>query len=156
MQPCYPRGKVTAQRQAAGAGVSRRQRPVFVWVGMAEASRLSKLTSKRRQAVLDQLRQGWSIQRACDAAGISRQAYYNWRDADQGFAQEADAARESGVDHLEDVARERALADSDTLLIFMLKANRPTKYRDTQRLEHTGIDGTPLTVVITERPDGPQ
>lgn len=60
------------------------------------------------------------------------------------------------MDHLEDVARERALADSDTLLIFMLKANRPAKYRDTQRLEHTGIDGTPLTVVITERPDGPQ
>jgi len=72
------------------------------------------------------------------------------------FAAEVAAAKEAGTEFLEDVARKRAVESSDTLLIFLLKARKPEMYRDTQRLEHTGIDGTPLTVVITERPDGPQ
>lgn len=94
--------------------------------------------------------------RSCQAAGVTRQAYYNWRSIDAAFADEADAARDAGVDQLEDVARARAMETSDTLLIFLLKANRPEKYRETQRLEHTGADGVPLTVVISEREDGPQ
>ena len=91
-----------------------------------------------------------------EVVGIARSAYYDWIAADESFAAEVAAAKEAGTEFLEDVARKRAVESSDTLLIFLLKARKPEMYRDTQRLEHTGIDGTPLTVVITERPDGPQ
>ena len=35
----------------------------------------------------------------------------------------------------------------DTLLIFLLKAARPQKYRHYVRQEHTGPDGTPLNSI---------
>lgn len=70
-------------------------------------------------------------------------------------------AIETGTDLLEDDVRRRAVDGveeplfhqgkkvgltrkySDTLLIFLLKARRPAKYRDSVRLEH--IDVTQLT-----------
>ena len=41
-------------------------------------------------------------------------------------------------DSLEVEARRRAFAGSDTLLIFMLKAARPAKFRDNVHHEHDG------------------
>lgn len=105
------------------------------------------------------LSQGWSITRACLEAGISNRTYYDWRAASPEFAAEADAAIERGTDKLEDIAMERAsrpLDGSDTLLIFLLKARRPGRYRETTRHELTGPDGKELTVVFSQRQDGPQ
>lgn len=99
------------------------------------------------------------MSRACLAADIDRSTYYNWRDAYPDFAAEADAAIERGTDKLEDIAMERAsrpLDGSDTLLIFLLKARRPGRYRETTRHELTGPDGKELTVVFSQREDGPQ
>lgn len=119
----------------------------------------TKLTPKTRKAFLLALSQGWSISRACRDAGISRQTYYDWSAAYPDFAADAEAAIESGTDKLEDIAMERAsrpLDGSDTLLIFLLKARRPGRYRETTRHELTGPDGKELTVVFSQREDGPQ
>lgn len=52
---------------------------------------------------------------------------------------------------------------SDTLLIFLLKAARPQKYRDYVRQEHVGPDGTPLNsipskieIVLVPTPKAPE
>jgi len=45
---------------------------------------------------------------------------------------------EDAVDVLEAVARRRAVQGSDTLLIFLLKAARPAKYRERHQVEHSG------------------
>jgi hypothetical protein len=119
-------------------------------------ARASKLTPKRRQVILDTLSQGLSIKAACEAARIARYTYYEWREQHPDFAKDCDDAIEQGTDVLEDIARKRAEDSSDTLLIFLLKARRSEKYRDTTRLEHTGAGGAPLVVTIGERPDGPQ
>lgn len=125
----------------------------FVLVGMANRT---KLTQRARETFHDVLSSGRSISAACRAAGISRQTYYDWREVDAEFRQMTDDAYEAGTDHYEDVAADRAEDRSDTLLLAILKARRPDRYRDTQKLEHSGRIDSALTVVIGERPDGPQ
>jgi hypothetical protein len=50
---------------------------------------------------------------------------YKHRGNSEAFAGAWDDAVETGTDELEDEAFRRAKEDSDTLLIFMLKARRP-------------------------------
>jgi len=95
---------------------------------------LTKLTLKKTQSFCDILATGASIKAACEAIGISRPTAYEWRKNDPKFKAAWDSALESGTDLLEDEAKRRALDNSDTLLIFLLKARRPQKYRDTLKL----------------------
>lgn len=107
-------------------------------------------TPKKGEKLLAKLSQGFSIAAACKAEGIGRQSYYDWRSADPEFAVAADIAIEEGTDLLEDAARRRAVSPlgSDTLLIFLLKARRPEKYKDRLVNEHTGKDGEPLAIKV--------
>jgi hypothetical protein len=86
-------------------------------------------TPKRRAAFLTAIGGGQSVFAACQAAGIARSAVYTWRADDPDFAFAWDEAIEAGTDLLEDVARRRAVAQSDLLLIFLLRARRPHVYR---------------------------
>lgn len=106
-------------------------------------------TDRKRKLFLASLREtGGNVSKSCELAGISRVAAYDWRAADPSFAIEWETAIESGTDELEEEARRRALEGvkkpvfhkgekvgfvneySDTLLIFLLKARRPEKYRE--------------------------
>ena len=87
-------------------------------------------TPEKEARFLEALTAGASVRAAAYAAGIARSVAYEWRREDAGFHERWDAAIEEGTDALEDAARERAIAVSDTLLIFLLKARRPEKYRD--------------------------
>lgn len=125
----------------------------------ASLANRTKFTRKTTSAFLAALAGGWSITKACRDAGISNRTYYDWREEHPEFAVAADRAIEQGTDKLEDIAWERAtrpLDGSDTMLIFLLKARRPAKYRETIRNEHTGPDGKDLTIIFAQRDDGPQ
>jgi hypothetical protein len=74
-----------------------------------------------------------NVRAASSACGISRMTAYRLRDRDPEFAREWQEAEDDACDLLEAVARERASNGSDTLLIFLLKAHRPAKYRETTR-----------------------
>ena len=87
---------------------------------------------------------GDSISKACQAAGIGRRTVYEWRGDDKKFAAEWEEAVETGTDVLEDEAIKRAKDGSDVLLIFMLKARRPEKFKDRQHHEHTGKGDQPI------------
>jgi hypothetical protein len=93
---------------------------------------------------LTALRQSPNISRAADAAGLSRQAAYKARDADPEFAADWDDALGTALDKLEGVAYDRAIGESDTLAIFLLKSHRPQIYGDRNRLEVSGPDGGPV------------
>lgn len=67
---------------------------------------------------------------------------YRDKNNDPDFAQAWADAQAIGLDSLEDVANVRARKDSDTLLIFLLKAHRPEKYRE--RYEIGGPNGGPI------------
>ncbi len=109
---------------------------------------------RRIELFLAELRKGRSIASSAAAAGIARRTVYNWREADEEFARQWDEAIEEGIDRLEDVAMQRAVAGSDTLAIFLLKANRPDKYRDTQRLSFDSQSQLKVTFKITGDADG--
>lgn len=86
-----------------------------------------------RLKFLDGLRLHGIITQAAADAQIDRSTAYYERQRDPVFAQEWEEALDRGVDMLEDVAKKRAYEGSDTLLIFLLKAHRPNRYRETIR-----------------------
>ena len=76
-----------------------------------------------------------SVTIACKAAGISRRTAYDRRERDPAFAEAwADALNQS-VDVLEHEVYQRALKEDSQLAMFVLKAFRPERYRETSRVE---------------------
>lgn len=102
---------------------------------------------------LSVFRDSANVRLACDAVGIKRQTAYHYRDADPEFAREWKEAEEDACDLLEAEARSRAASQSDVLLIFLLKAHRPDKFRDVSRIEHliVKMNGEQLDQFIAER-----
>lgn len=86
-----------------------------------------------RHIFLDALAAHGIVTLAAQEAGIDRRTAYFLRDQDSTFDAEWKAALDRGVDMLEDVAKKRAYEGSDTLLIFLLKAHRPERYREITR-----------------------
>ena len=107
-----------------------------------------------------------NVSAACRKAKISRAVAYAHRETDTEFAAAWDEALEMALDDAESEAwrrgKEGTISNrqydkdgklisttrqySDTLLIFMLKAHRPAKYRETIRNEHTGASGGAIRV----------
>lgn len=123
---------------------------------------------------LEELAHSGNVSAAARQAKVNRDTPYALRTAGlaqqptpeaAAFAKDWDAALEISIDALELEARRRAVAGvsepvgwyrgaaggtvrrySDTLLIVLLKAHRPAKYRETVRQEMTGPGGGPLEV----------
>lgn len=113
------------------------------------------------------------IKHACRVAGIDRSTYYEWKNNDSEFAAKLPEADEEANDTLEYAAYEqsvlgteepvvsagKAIHDDDgailtvrryspQLLITLLKARMPHKYKDQSRVEHSGPGGGPLQHAI--------
>lgn len=108
--------------------------------------------SRWMRPFLQNLRQFPSVTEACRAAKVSRQRAYIARRNYPQFASDWDDALQEGLEALEGEAIRRAMVGeerirphfhngrliyeevikdkSDTLLIFLLKAHNPSKYRD--------------------------
>lgn len=67
---------------------------------------------------------------AADAAGIDRGTAYDHRARFPAFARAWEDAKDAAIELLEAEAWQRARKKSDTLMIFLLKAHRPEKYRE--------------------------
>lgn len=103
---------------------------------------------------------------AARAAKVDKARCYRLRESDSGFAEQWDAALEEATELLEAEAVRRARHGvrkpvyqggilvghvqeySDTLLIFLLKAAKPEKYRDRYDIRHSGA--ADLEVAIAE------
>lgn len=81
-------------------------------------------------AFLAALRESGNVRFSCETAGIARTTAYDARKLHPDFAKLWDVALDDACDQLELVARARAVEQSDTLMIFLLKAHRPEKYRE--------------------------
>ncbi len=106
---------------------------------MAErsANAAPQKTRKRDWAprFLEVFRSTCNVRLSAEAAGIDRDTAYRRRARDPLFAERWAQAEQDAVDVLEAEARRRALTMSDTLLIFLLKAHRPERYRETVRID---------------------
>lgn len=100
---------------------------------------------------LDLFSKGASVTLAARGAGVDRTTPYLARRTSERFAAMWTAAEEASTQALEDVARQRAVKQSDVLLIFLLKARRPEVYRENHKVELTGASGGPIqTQVVPE------
>jgi hypothetical protein len=106
-----------------------------------------------RMRFLDALRMHGVVARAAIEAGIHRDTAYFERSQDPLFAEQWAEALDRGVDMLEDVAKKRAYEGSDTLLIFLLKAHRPERYRETTRSIQVNITPDDLQHMSDEELD---
>ena len=86
-----------------------------------------------------------TVSHAAQAAGVSRNTVYRWRDEDPEFAILWDEAHEQAVDSVESVLFQKALSGDTICMIFYLKAHRPI-YRD-----RLNIDINQLKSEIEER-----
>jgi transposase-like protein len=99
----------------------------------------------KAEAFLATLAKTGNVTLSAEAAGVGRETVYRWRRDSEDFAGAWDEANTLGTDALEDEAVTRAVAGkSDTLLIFMLKARRPEKFKERSATEHTGLGGGPI------------
>lgn len=103
------------------------------------------------------------IKYACIAAGIDRSTYYDWRDNDQEFRERLPDKKSEAIDTLEYAAYVQSVLGTEEpvvsagkvmynkdgtpcmvrryspqLLITLLKANNPEKYKEKQQIEHSG------------------
>lgn len=90
-------------------------------------------------AFLASLREEGNVREACKAADVHRTTAYDRRRDDPAFAAAWRDALDDAVDALEKEARARAKAQSDTLLIFLLKSHRPEVYREQVKLDHSVV-----------------
>lgn len=119
----------------------------------SKASRTTYTLEKANKAI-EALAAGKTAAGAARAAGVTRKTLFNWKASNESFAQRWDDANETVTDAIEATATEKAIAGDTALLIFMLKTRRRNVYQE--RVEHTGSDGSPLTILIREREDGPK
>lgn len=102
------------------------------------------------------------VTRTCQILGLIPRTVYRWKQTDIQFADDWAMADRVALSILEDAAIERAVHGiqkpvyqggklcgyvtefSDQLLIVLLKARDPKKYRENTRTELTGADGKPL------------
>lgn len=110
-------------------------------------------SAHRKKRFLEAFSETGIVSHACEAAGVPRRSVYMWQEHDDQFALEFQQAEIRATEVLEQEARRRAVAGvdkqrrvydsrgnlideyaettySDTLLIFLLKARAPEKYRD--------------------------
>ena len=109
---------------------------------------IQRWTSRRRGTFLTSLAETGNVSAAARAAKVSRSYAYRLKTADPEFAADWAEALETAIDALDAEARRRALDGvetphfhqgrvcgtgrkySDTLLMFLLRAHRPERYRE--------------------------
>lgn len=127
--------------------------------------------SARRRAFLEAFRLSGNVSAAARAADVDRTTPYGWAAADPDFKAAWEVAEQEAIDRLEAEAWRRAhdgveepvyqggslvghkRVYSDQLMVLLLKAHRPDKYRERQSIEHSGPAGGPIETRAEVQPD---
>jgi hypothetical protein len=131
---------------------------------MTQGGRSAGQMRRCKKAFLDSFKMTGNISESADASGIARSTVYRWQEQDDEFAAGFREAEIKATECLESEARRRAVdgvlrlkfdkgqaiidprtgepymeaEKSDTLLIFLLKARAPEKYRENVHVKHDG------------------
>lgn len=123
---------------------------------------LKDISEAKKTSVLEAITDLASVSAACKKCKIPRSTFYTWLEGDKDFRLRYKKALRLGTKALEDEAIRRAFVGvskpifqygelvgyekrySDTLLMFMLKALAPNKYKERTLQEQTGKDGGPI------------
>lgn len=138
---------------------------------MSRPSTREPVSDQQREDFIEELAAGLTVVEAALKVGRGRRDFYRLKADDPEFAAEWRAAYDEGTDKLEAEAERRAVNGvprlsydkdgnlvreeqvySDALMIFLLKARRPEKFRDNVKVEHAGSD-TPVQVEVKHSVD---
>ena len=121
-------------------------------------------TISARAKFLDVLRKTANVSLACRCLKVSRTVAYDQKAEDPEFSAQWDNALQEAYAHLEGEAWRRAFKGckkpvyqggnlvgyvmeySDQLMQFLLKGNKPDKFKDRSSTELTGKDGGPIDI----------
>ena len=101
----------------------------------AQDQSLKKEQAARRKVLFLKVFEEWgTIRKACEVAGVPRGTYDRWNAEDIDFSKDIDAARKAFAESLEEIALDRVRnpdkgKGSDVLLLGLLNANMPQKFR---------------------------
>jgi hypothetical protein len=122
-------------------------------------------SGQRKKVFLEHFRVQGNISRTCRAIGLNRSTVYEWQETDDQFVHDFRQAEIEATETMEAEAYRRAVEGtakpvfhqgaqcgtvqeySDTLLIFMLKARNPAKYRE----RHDGAPDGQQAVKVVDR-----
>ena len=129
-----------------------------------------EISDIKKRAFLVQYALTGNFEQAASVAKVTVRTVYNWRhdfrDANGPFLVAVDQAQQMACDRMESELYRRAMEGieepvwhggeivgttrrfSDTLLMFMMKANMPEKYTD--RMQHSGPDGGPMQIAAID------
>jgi hypothetical protein len=79
-----------------------------------------------------------SLRAAARSARVSLSAHYEMLEKSDSYRTQFEAAQQQVADLLEAECFRRAIAGSDQLLVFLLRAWRPERYREITMVEHSG------------------
>lgn len=99
---------------------------------MTDITKATEMRDKRdrqKKRFIAALTTHGTVFHAAQAAGVSRNTVYRWRQEDFEFAEAWEEAHENAVDVVENVIYQQAAGGNTLAGIFYLKAHRP-KYRD--------------------------
>jgi hypothetical protein len=88
------------------------------------------------------LHTGCTVRQAAKAVAVNFTTMYRKRLADPEFAKRWENAQRIKVEHLVREAERRAMCGSDKLLMFLLQAADPVRFRNHQSLDVTNSDGS--------------
>ncbi|MFB6453730.1 hypothetical protein ACE38W_00540 [Chitinophaga sp. Hz27] len=131
-----------------------------------------RTTEQIQEAFLKAFEDTGNITLACKKARLPRRTFYNWlssADTNKSFLTSFENSRIMAIGGLEDEAHRRAVTGlkkgiyykgeriaweteySDTLLIVLLKAHAPERYKDRTSAEISGPNGTPIQQEVVTR-----
>lgn len=106
----------------------------------------NRFTAERKVQFLDWFRQGLSLRRAAEKAGVSAQTVYDHVSTDPDFAEVYLRAQDVNTEMLESTLHEVACSGHVGAILAVLKQRRPARWRETMRAELTGKDGSPIEI----------
>lgn len=112
---------------------------------------------EKKAALLDAIAATMPYELACDMAGISQSTFYEWKAlGEQGkspyaeFLEELRAREAEAVFLMHQDLKAAGVSGNINAIIFLLKARFPQHYSETQRMEHTGVNGGPIPFTIVQ------
>lgn len=94
----------------------------------------------RKKRFIEALTLNGTVFHAAQAAGVSRQTVYRWRQENPEFADLWEEAIENAVDEVESTIYQQAVGGNTLAAIFYLKAHRPI-YRDRLNIDIEQLRG---------------
>ena len=109
----------------------------------------SRYTAKKQKRFLEVYKKtGAYIFVACDAIGVTRKTYYEWRKTCPVFDEKCDEIEDSLVGFAESHLMQNIKAGKEASIFFFLCNRAPDRWRHIQTIEHGGDTDKPFRIIL--------